>query len=80
MKPQGDPPSEREHLVRKLAAEGAALRWTQITRNPGHVYFSHRAHVGIAALECFECHGDVESWKTPPVHPEPAASVAGGSQ
>jgi hypothetical protein len=69
MKPQGDPPSAREQVVRQLAADKVALRWTQVTRNPGHVYFSHRAHVGIAKMTCNECHGEVESWARPPERP-----------
>ena len=59
--PQGEPPSEREPIVRKLAAEGAKIRWNRVTRNPGHVYFSHRAHVGFAEMECNVCHGDMKS-------------------
>lgn len=69
MKPQGNPPSEKEHQVRKLAAEGFKLRWNQVTRNEGHVYFSHRAHVSVAKMSCTECHGDVSHWEKPPETP-----------
>ncbi|TMQ15883.1 MAG: hypothetical protein E6J90_13590 [Deltaproteobacteria bacterium] len=62
-------PSEREAAVRKLAAAAAPTRWVQITRNPGHVYAPHRAHVGIAKLPCAECHGDVAAWTAPPTEP-----------
>jgi len=58
----------REARVRELAVPGP-FRWTQITRNPGHVYAPHRAHVGIAKLACSECHGDVASWRAPPTQP-----------
>jgi hypothetical protein len=58
----------REARVRELAAAGP-LRWIQITRNPGHVYAPHRAHVGIAKLACEECHGDVRTWTNPPTEP-----------
>jgi hypothetical protein len=58
----------REARVRELAVPGP-FRWTQVTRNPGHVYAPHRAHVGIAKLECAECHGDVASWRAPPTRP-----------
>lgn len=61
-------PNPREARVRELAMPGP-FRWVQITRNPGHVYASHRAHVGIAKLACEECHGDVTSWRTPPAQP-----------
>jgi len=59
----------REARVRELAAAGSGVRWTQITRNPGHVYAPHRAHVGIAKLACAECHGDVATWTRPPTQP-----------
>ena len=61
-------PNEREAQVRRLAAAGP-VRWVQITRNPGHVYAPHRAHVGIARLPCDECHGDVRAWTAPPTEP-----------
>ena len=61
-------PNDREARVRQLAAAGP-VRWVQVTRNPGHVYASHRAHVGIAKLTCEECHGDVSTWTVPPAEP-----------
>ena len=61
-------PNPREARVRALAVPGP-FRWTQVTRNPGHVYASHRAHVGIAKLACEECHGDVTAWTSPPTQP-----------
>jgi menaquinone reductase, multiheme cytochrome c subunit len=67
MRPQGDPPSAKERQVRALAG---GVRWVQVTRNPGHVYFSHRAHVTIAKLACAGCHGDVATWTAPPIAPE----------
>ena len=69
MRPQGDPPSEREAEVRRLAAAGGRFRWVQVTRNPGIVYFSHRAHIKLAGLTCTDCHGDVASWRRPPTMP-----------
>ncbi len=67
VRPQGSG-SPREARVRELA-DGGPLRWVQVTRNPGHVYAPHRAHVGIAKLPCTECHGDVASWTAPPTEP-----------
>lgn len=69
MRPQGDPPSEREHLVRAAAAAGRPLRWIQVTRNPAHVHFSHGAHVTLAGMTCADCHGDVSGWARPPTVP-----------
>lgn len=71
MRPQGDPPSEAERAVRIAAAEGGPFRWIQVTRNPGHVYFSHRAHTTGAEMACTECHGDVALWREPPTLPDP---------
>ena len=69
MRPQGDPPTEREGLVRAAAAAGGGFRWIQVTRNPGHVFFSHAAHVSVAKLACTLCHGDVAQWREPPRRP-----------
>lgn len=66
VRPQGSG-SPREAEVRALA--GSPVHWVQVTRNPGHVYAPHRAHVGIAKLPCEECHGDVASWTAPPTEP-----------
>lgn len=69
MKPQGEQPNPREQKVRELAARSEPVRWVQVTRNPGHVYFSHRAHVSFADMECSDCHGAVEEWTKPPTRP-----------
>ena len=69
MRPQGDPPSELEREIRVAGAAGGPFRWIQVTRNPGHVYFSHRAHVTGAGMACADCHGDVAAWREPPMVP-----------
>lgn len=61
-------PNPREARVRELAVPGP-FRWIQVTKNPGHVYAPHRAHVGIAKMTCTECHGDVSTWRAPPTQP-----------
>jgi hypothetical protein len=74
MRPQGGAdgvPSANEQRVRELAAAGGAFRWIQVTRNPGHVYASHRAHVGVGGMACETCHGDVTRWSAPPTMPDP---------
>lgn len=70
MRPQGDPPTPGERRVRAAAAGGGAFRWIQVTRNPGHVHFSHGAHVARAGMACADCHGDVSRWERPPTRPE----------
>jgi c(7)-type cytochrome triheme protein len=69
MRPQGDPPGEREQLVRAAAAAGRPFGWIQVTRNPGHVHFSHGAHVTLAGMPCAACHGEVARWSRPPTAP-----------
>ncbi len=56
-----------EGKIRSIAAAGQELSWTQLTRVPSHVYFSHRRHVQIAQLDCAECHGPVAKSTSPPV-------------
>lgn len=68
MKPQSK--SEAEAHVRAIAARGGPFEWTPVTRNDGHVYVSHRAHVGVAKMACSTCHGDVASWDAPPTSPD----------
>ncbi len=70
MKPQGKKPNPREQVVRKLAARGTPVVWKQVTRNPRHIYFSHRVHTTFAKITCTRCHGDVTRWTAPPEEPE----------
>jgi hypothetical protein len=69
MKEQSD--REEERAVRALAGKGGPLAFQQVTRNAGHVYFSHRAHVVLGELQCSQCHGDVTSWSAPPERADP---------
>jgi hypothetical protein len=69
MKPQSD--SLAEHDVRAAAARGGAFAFVQVTKNAGHVRFSHRAHTVLAKLSCAQCHGDVTQWVVPPAYPDP---------
>lgn len=77
MRPQSKEPNPREQAVRDLAASRTPIRWYQVTRNSGHVYFSHRAHVTIAKMPCSDCHGDVTRWKRPPTEPSEALTSMG---
>jgi hypothetical protein len=51
----------REQPILDAVKQKHELKWQQVNRLPGHVYFSHRAHVGFAEMECPVCHGDVKS-------------------
>jgi c(7)-type cytochrome triheme protein len=77
MKPQGKQPNPREQIVRELASKRTPVRWVQVTRNAGHVHFSHAAHVSIVKMPCADCHGDVTRWTRPPETPDPALMTMG---
>ena len=47
------------------AALPKTIAWTQVTRLPSHVMFSHRRHVTLAKLDCTSCHGDMRNRRTP---------------
>jgi menaquinone reductase, multiheme cytochrome c subunit len=60
--PSGKSPEEPK--VRELNAKGP-IPWIQVNREPGHVYFSHQAHVTWGKLKCEECHGDMAKQTEP---------------
>lgn len=55
--PQGESAAEAR-LVEYIVA-GEPVPWRKVYRVPDHVYFSHRRHASIAAIECERCHGPV---------------------
>lgn len=61
--PQGKHPDEPK--VRVYAERGEPIPWIKVNRLPGHVYFSHAAHVTFAKMDCSECHGDMKNRTTP---------------
>jgi cytochrome c553 len=36
------------------------IKWIRVHNLPDHVFFSHAQHIGVAGLDCNECHGKVE--------------------
>lgn len=66
--PKGDTPDEAK--LREFAAAGRQIPWVTVNRMPGHVYFSHEAHLTYGKLDCAECHGDVKSRETPTIEPQ----------
>lgn len=66
-KPRGK--HQDEPKVRELAAKGEEIPWVKVNRNAGHVYFSHAAHVTLAAMECRDCHGDMKRREAPVTRP-----------
>jgi len=61
--------SREEEKIRTLAEAGEEIAWSQLTRVPSHVYFSHRRHVALAQVECGECHGAMDTLTRPPTRP-----------
>jgi menaquinone reductase, multiheme cytochrome c subunit len=60
----GDHPDEPR--VREYGDQGQEIPWRRVNRLPGHVHFSHVAHVTHGQMQCAECHGDVAQ-RTEPV-------------
>lgn len=69
--PQGNPPSAAERQVMKYGEAGRQIPWVTVNTNPGHVYFSHRAHVVFGKMKCEDCHGDIGSRTEPVAFPNP---------
>ncbi len=61
--PQGKNPDEPK--VREYEEEGREIQWVTVNKLPGHVYFSHRAHVGFAEMKCWDCHQDMRKVSKP---------------
>lgn len=64
-----------EEIIRKTAAAGEELRWSQITLVPDHVYFSHARHVAVGKVECQTCHGDMSKRSEPITRPAVTLSM-----
>lgn len=47
--------------IRDLRARDQEIPWRWVNRLPGHVYFSHEAHVKYGEMSCQDCHGKVET-------------------
>jgi len=65
------PPGKSPEAVRlsALLATGDPLRFRKLFRLASHVRYTHRRHVGIAKLECLNCHGSIASTERPPARP-----------
>ncbi len=60
--PKGE--SSDEAKLREFIAAGRQVPWVRVNRLPGHVYFSHEAHVTRGQMDCAECHGDMKGRTT----------------
>jgi len=62
--PDADSPELRKLFVLAQSQEPTEFRKT--FHLPDHVYYSHRRHVQIEALECASCHGGIAETQEPP--------------
>ena len=58
--------SEEAARVTELLAAGQPIRFNKLFRLPAHVFYTHGRHVGIAELECVNCHGGIANSERPP--------------
>lgn len=65
---QGKDPAP-EQLIQQAVLKKQEVAWVQVNRLPGHVYFSHRAHVGFAQMKCESCHGQMAALEHPLAEP-----------
>ncbi len=70
-KARGTEPDEPK--VRWYAEHKLEIPWVRVDRLPGHVYFSHAAHVTLAKMSCESCHQGIgqrtQPLSLPDVHP-----------
>jgi hypothetical protein len=69
---QGKDP-EPERLINEAVLKKQEVPWVQVNRLAGHVYFSHRVHVGFAELTCDACHGEMAALDHPLAEPNAGA-------
>jgi hypothetical protein len=72
--PQGEKDTAIQRAVREYGNARREIPWIQVNRNPGHVYFSHRAHVTFGGMTCESCHGDMGSRTVPIDAPDKSLS------
>lgn len=58
--------SKEEEKLFQFIQDSTYIPWNRIYHVPDHVYYSHAEHVGLANLECPNCHGNIGERKTPP--------------
>lgn len=62
--PQGT--SAEAARVTTLIAQGDPLTFNKLFQLEPHVFYTHRRHVGIAELDCENCHGNIADSERPP--------------
>jgi hypothetical protein len=65
----GEAKGAEEQKIQVFGDRKAEIPWRRVFRLPDDVFFSHRAHVTGAAIECQRCHGDMATLDRPPARP-----------
>ncbi|MGD0835320.1 MAG: cytochrome c3 family protein [Polyangia bacterium] len=73
-KARGSDPDEAR--IRWFATNKLEIPWVRVDQLPGHVYFSHAAHVTLAQMKCEDCHGDLRERTRPLALPDVSLTMA----
>ena len=60
-----DDTNPKTKIIQTYASEKKPIPWKRVYRVPGHVYFSHQAHVNYAEMKCWDCHSDMRKASQP---------------
>lgn len=71
---EGESPEERK--LQTFAGQQRDIPWQRVWRLPPDVFFSHRQHVAVAAIECRTCHGDIAGLGRPLSRPVRIVTMA----
>ena len=55
--------------VTELLTAGTPFSFNKLFCLPSHVNYTHRRHVGVAKLDCVDCHGGIATTERPPRRP-----------
>ncbi len=61
--------SEEAAKLTEMISDGEPLQFNKLFQLADHVFYTHRRHVGIAELECDNCHGAIADTERPPTRP-----------
>lgn len=67
--------SPEEEKIRRYYSRQEEIPWQRLFQVPDHVFFSHRRHVTVGAVDCATCHGDMALRTSPPERAPMAISM-----
>lgn len=65
--PMGTTPAEKA-FVEQYVTPNREPQWASYAQQPENVFFSHAAHMKLTKVTCENCHGDIGSSDTLPLH------------